>query len=99
MSHSWIFGGLTGFAVLAAATGVPFMHRGANPSGSASANSNGVNGVLNHAATMQLNPLYRVPLGSPIPNPSKMPGHERPYLAANNAMYSGATNHGGLQRR
>ena len=88
MGHSWLLGGLTGFAVLGAATAIPFLHRGANSSGSAAAATTD-NPVAPH---------YRVPVGSPIPNPVKMPGHLRPYQQSDNPTSSGAS-YSGLHRR
>jgi hypothetical protein len=92
MSHSWIVGGLTGLAVLGAATAIPFAHR-AGPSGAAAAATTG-NTVAAADVAARMHPSYRVPVGSPIPNPSKMPGHLRPYAVANNGVAAGARMNG-----
>jgi hypothetical protein len=93
MSHSWIVGGLTGLAILGAATAIPFVHRGTSPSGAAAAATTG-NTVALADVTARMHPYYRVPVGSPIPNPSPMPGHIRPYAGANNGVAAGARMNG-----
>jgi hypothetical protein len=60
----------------------------------AAAYANGRNNGLNTAAEMRQNPHYRFPNGSPYPNPSTMPGHDRPYAGTNNAMSAGSGTNG-----
>ena len=83
-----------------AGTGAATAHARAGPNGVradstiAAANANGRNDVLKTAAEMRQNPHYRFPTGSPYPNPSSMPGHERPYVGTNNDMSPGSrSNH------
>jgi len=86
-----------------AGTGAATAHAPAGPNASAAsqigvradrtiatANTNGPNDVLKTAAEMRQNPHYRFPTGSLYPNPSPMPGHDRPYVGTNNAMSPGS---------
>jgi hypothetical protein len=93
MANSWLLGGLTGLAVLGAATAIPFAHRGAGTTGAAAAATTG-NTVAAADVAARMHPSYRVPVGSPIPNPSPMPGHLRPYAGANNGGPAGARMNG-----
>jgi hypothetical protein len=73
-----------------AGTGAPTAHARAGPNASAAASANGRNDGLKTAAEMRQNPHYRFPIGSSYPNPSPMPGHDRPYAGTNNAMSPGS---------
>jgi hypothetical protein len=64
----------------------------------AAANSNGMHVAMHYAPVTREAPHYRVPIGSPIPNPPNLPGHEHPYLGANHATPSGAA-YSGQQMR
>ena len=97
MSHTWILSGLAGLAITVAAA-VPFAHRGANTNSPTSTNANGSNGAIVQTGNMHLAPHYRVPVGSPIPDPPKLPGHLRPY-SAGKGMSFGSANNGALVRR
>lgn len=89
MSRSWFLGGLTGTAVCIASA-LPLSHLGTQPATGQTADRS------IEPTQAGLHPVFRFPTGGPYPNPTKMPGHLRPY--ASNAIHSGgATN--GLHRR